>query len=144
MKVIIKQMVELLGLVWDDEKMESEHFIISDRVNLLYKFTIVSLFYIGINSNNTLYGGNWTTSSINLYQLLNGEIKISKPPYKPTFRDKYFISNITMPELFSCTYWFNDKINQYHLDNNLIVKTREEAVQCSKSILKFLETEAQK
>lgn len=90
-----------------------------------------------------------TNNQINTYTLEGrfslsapdeGDLVMSDPkPVEPEVGDKYFLPDVVSEELYSGPYnWQGDSDDLYVLNTNVCFKTREDAIECSKSLLEFL------
>jgi hypothetical protein len=125
----IKQVCEMLGLEWDDEKQESNYFNIVGY-DPIYLFTSKGLFY---------YRCSEKYKSEILDGLLTGREKISKSSWKPNEGDGYYFVDITEVDLYGYCNWCDSDDGDIHRrKHGLIFKTKEDAIDRANEILKLI------
>lgn len=67
--------------------------------------------------------------------LISGKLK---PAWKPTYEEEYYVPDITNANLFGVRYWNNTPIGHQMLENKLIYRTKEEAIETANEILQFI------
>ena len=73
--------------------------------------------------------------------LLTGKLK---PVWKPKAGEIYYIPDIPWEnegDRYSYAVWLNDSIDQFRFKNNLVFRTKEEAIARANEILKVLKNE---
>lgn len=76
----------------------------------------------------------WVGAGSHIYkQLILGELK---PSYIPQNGDKYCVPTLAI-EGYNWFHWegINDPIDKWYFDNNMIFKTKEEAIECANKML---------
>lgn len=61
----------------------------------------------------------------------------SKEPW-PTLCEPYYVPDIIEDNLYRLYHWAGDKIDKRYKELNLVFKTKEEAIEVTKKILKAL------
>ena len=73
--------------------------------------------------------------------LITGKLK---PVWKPKSRETYYIPDIPWEHeggRYSYAAWLNDSLDQFRFKNNLVFRTKEEAIERANEILKVLKNE---
>lgn len=76
-----------------------------------------------------------TTAAVLLKDILMGDIRIIKLPWKPMDNEHYFIPEIRTPEMFGYLRWANDDVDNYMYKHGLICRTKEEAIALAEKML---------
>lgn len=126
----MKQVAEMLGLEWDEEKQCSEEFNISNTISNPCKITSKGTFN-KFNSPVTC-----------LYAILTGEVQIQKLPWKPKHGEKYYYACIDHVDLYDDSYWSDCKTDILRHKAGLIYHTKEEAIARTDEILRLLGVDA--
>lgn len=130
----MKQVAEMLGLEWDDEKQESEEFKINTEMNCLYKLWIknrnLEIAYFSLNDG-------WTSSQ-QLGYILSGFKTIVKKYWKPKKCDNYFYVNIDHAPRYKDSIWHDDNFDNLRYELGLVFRTKEEAISKAEQIIKML------
>ena len=61
--------------------------------------------------------------------------EFKKVEWKPRNGDEYFVPRIDFSDFYISQCWNNDERDNWRLKNNMVFKTKEEAVDCAKQIL---------
>ena len=83
-------------------------------------------------------GVNWETADVEVLEdILIGDVRIIKLPWKPREGEKYYVPRIIIqPEdRYYCYYWDNSGVDIKRYDMGLVCKTPEEAVALTKKML---------
>ena len=101
----------------------------------LYKFDNHGNLLKYHNSHKNWYKEQYLTSKI-----ISGELK---PVWKPKIGEEYFFPYIDMEthERWDFSYWEDTNIDMWYLENNLVFKTKEEALKATNKMLKVLREE---
>ena len=83
-------------------------------------------------------GVEWeTAAAVTLRDILMGDIRIVKLPWKPQKGEKYYIPCIgAQPEyMYSVNHWDNDDIDKKYYHMGIVCKTKEEAIALTEKML---------
>ena len=81
-------------------------------------------------------GVKWKTAAAEvLKDILMGDIRIVKLPWKPKMEEKYYVPNIFDWDYYKYYLWFNDKRDEEIYKRGLVFRTKEEAIEMSKKML---------
>lgn len=83
-------------------------------------------------------GGKWETSDAGVLEdILMGDVRIIKLPWKPRKGEKYYVPRIAVRpgDRHYHYYWNNDDINIEHYRMGLVCKTIEEAIALTNKML---------
>jgi hypothetical protein len=128
----MKQLAEMLGLEWDDEKQESEEFKLSTVKDATYKLVE---YEVRLKRGDD----NWE-SIYYLGSILAGYTEIIKKQWKPQCYQSYYYPSITsLYDRYLLSIWKDDEIDNYRYKHGLVFKTKEEAIARANEILKMLE-----
>ena len=84
----------------------------------------------------SLDGVKWKTAAAEvLKDILMGDIRIVKLPWKPKMEEKYYIPNIFDWDFYKYNFWLNDECDEKYYKRGLVFKTKEEAIKMSKKML---------
>lgn len=125
----MKQVAEMLGLEWDEEKQKSNEFILNID-NAKYECVLGNY---GISTTDKIYQKSFRW----LVSLLNGDATIIKKPWKPKLGDVFFVPNISTNRLYESDTWLDYDEDIFRFDNNLIYRTKEEAIAEAERILQL-------
>lgn len=87
---------------------------------------------------------NWETgAAMTLRELLMGDIRISKLPWKPINGEKYYIPyvSINKENMYEKYHWNGDRTDEAFYEQGIVFKTKEEALAMSEKILAFVKEE---
>ena len=70
-----------------------------------------------------------------LKDILMGDIRIVKLPWKPKMDEKYYIPSIFDWDFYKYNFWLNDECDEKYYKRGLVFKTKEEAIKMSKKML---------
>lgn len=86
---------------------------------------------------NSWDGINWieSTDPFTLEKLITGENVVVKRPWKPTFREIYYVPNIFNRDLYNFNSWNNDEYDKELYRRRVVFKTKEEAAAAAKTML---------
>ena len=70
-----------------------------------------------------------------LKDILMGDIRIVKLPWKPKMDEKYYIPSIFDWDFYKYNFWLNDECDEKYYKRGLVFKTKEEAIEMSKKML---------
>ena len=126
----MKEVAKLLGV----ELMEN--FKIADDIfgehPKYYRFTE----NVCLEASND--GATWETSDAGVLEdILLGEVRIIKLPWKPRDNEYYFIPEIRTPEMFSYLEWTNDYMDNHMYKHGLICRTKEEAIRKAELLMEY-------
>lgn len=78
----------------------------------------------------------WIESYYNLGHIVNGDLK---PKWKPKEGELYYVPSIKKlkDHRFHEGAWLNDDIDNWYMTNNMIFKTKEEAIDCATSMIEL-------
>ena len=103
------------------------------------EFEIKNVSYrINKNGLEYCYGDYWYRS-INLGELLLGELEIIKLPFVPTREQTYYYPNITTTLLYEASLYYNGEYDKYRVEHKLCFRTKEEAIRRAREILGLIE-----
>ncbi len=98
-----------------------------------------SLYYRLTKENGIKYSKdniNWKRGmEMILIDLLLGDVMISKLPWKPQEKEKYYLPNISNVDLCDCYCWDNDECDEEYYKRGIVCKTKEEAIALTKKML---------
>lgn len=80
----------------------------------------------------------WTESYYNLGHVINGDLK---PRWKPVKDEGYYYPRIDFRQGYAYTTWEGDLQDIYRVTNNLVFKTKKEAVEVADKMLNALKEE---
>lgn len=84
----------------------------------------------------SLDGVKWKTAAAEvLKDILMGDIRIVKLPWKPKTGEKYYIPNIFNWNPYNYYLWVDDERDEELYKRGLVFKTKEEAIKMSKKML---------
>ena len=84
----------------------------------------------------SLDGVKWKTAAAEvLKDILMGDIRIVKLPWKPKMEEKYYVPNIFDWDFYKYNFWLNDECDEKYYKRGLVFKTKEEAIEMSKKML---------
>ena len=84
----------------------------------------------------SLDGVKWKTAAAEvLKDILMGDIRIVKLPWKPKMDEKYYIPSIFDWDFYKYNFWLNDECDEKYYKRWLVFKTKEEAIKMSKKML---------
>ena len=84
----------------------------------------------------SLDGVKWKTAAAEvLKDILMGDIRIVKLPWKPKMEEKYYIPSIFDWDFYKYNFWLNDECDEKYYKRGLVFKTKEEAIKMSKRML---------
>ena len=84
----------------------------------------------------SLDGIKWKTAAAEvLKDILMGDIRIVKLPWKPKMYEKYYIPSIFDWDFYKYNFWHNDECDEKYYKRWLVFKTKEEAIKMSKKML---------
>ena len=84
----------------------------------------------------SLDGVKWKTAAAEvLRDILMGDIRIVKLPWKPKMEEKYYVPNIFDWDFYKYNFWLNDECDEKYYKRWLVFKTKEEAIEMSKKML---------
>jgi hypothetical protein len=135
----MKQVAELLGLEWDDEKGVSEIFeIVSDEPEWV-DYSTVELKDVHLNERG-LKTNPWTHSHILLNYLLNGRVKIKKIPRMPKVDEIVYLLDLNyQPEGYYIRIWEGDETDMQWLKEGRVRCTEEEMIELVGDVKHLLE-----
>ena len=91
-------------------------------------------------------GGKWETADAGVLEdILMGDVRIIKLPWKPREGEKYYVPRIAIRpyDRHYCYYWDNSGVDIKRYDMGIVCKTPEEAVALAKKMLAVTKQEAQ-
>lgn len=121
----MKEVAKLFNLELEEE------FKIKGYEPTVYKFTEEGLCFIS-------FLGEWAVSQYMLIDLLNGKNEIVKK-WKPEKGEVFYIPAPHYPELHTRCVWGNSVWDEHRYNKILVFRTKEEANEASKKMLKALE-----
>lgn len=124
----IAEVAQMLGV-----KIE-ESFKLTDDIHgdyhQYYQFTNKKGFETSVD------GVKWKTAAEEvLIDILMGNIRIVKLPWKPKVEEKYYVPNIFDRDFYNYNFWFDDECDEKFYKRGLVFKTKEEAIKMSKKML---------
>ena len=78
------------------------------------------------------------SNKLMLTQLLTGESEIIRLPWKPKNGEIYYWPHPDIDCLCDYSIWYDDVTDYHRFKNNMVFKTKEEAVEVSKKMLAVL------
>ena len=137
----MKQVVAMLGLNWDDENDQSEEFRVYTADECA---RIASTFYISARSLHGIGSGySFNEVSEIFFRLLTGQYKVVPMNWTPKDGDKYYLSDPTHIELYTVHSYHGHLqfCSRRYFNSGLAFRTKEEAIEASKKMLKALKGE---
>lgn len=86
-------------------------------------------------------GVNWeTAAAVTLRDILMGDIRIVKLPWKPQEGEKYYVPRIAIRpyDRHYCYYWDNSGVDIKRYDMGIVCKTPEEAIALTEKMLEAI------
>ena len=82
-------------------------------------------------------GINWigSTDPFTLEKLITGENVVANRPWKPTFREIYYVPSILNRDLYDFNSWNNDEYDKELYRRRVVFKTKEEAINMTGKLL---------
>ena len=83
-------------------------------------------------------GGYWETADAGVLEdILIGDVRIIKLPWKPREGEKYYVPRIAIRpyDRHYCYYWDNSGVDIKRYDMGLVCKTKEEAIALTEKML---------
>ena len=83
-------------------------------------------------------GGKWETADAGVLEdILMGDVRIIKLPWKPQEGEKYYVPRIAIRpyDRHYCYYWDNSGVDIKRYDMGIVCKTPEEAIALTKKML---------
>lgn len=77
----------------------------------------------------------FSEESCMLSDLLTGELKIKKLPWKPAIGDRYCYSDPSSPVMWGRCSWTDYGVDEYRFNHGLVFRTRGEAIALTKKLL---------
>lgn len=71
--------------------------------------------------------------------ILNGKDKIKRKPFTPVSGQPYFIPEFSLDACCDNMHWTNDTYDKHYYERGMVFRTKEEAVEAAKKMLKALE-----
>ena len=124
---------KMLDLILEELGLEKD-----EEFEITFKNTIIECkvsYRINKNGLEYCYDDHWVRS-INLGELLSGELEIFKLPFVPKIDEGYYYVDIALPCLSSYSNNRGDFIDKHRIKNDLCFEIREEATAKAKWLLK--------
>lgn len=119
----MEQIAKMLGV-----ELGEEFEVVSGIMVATYKFTEMGLYdFAGRQARGILD------------DLLNGTYKIKRKTWKPNKQERYFVPTPAGFELFYIQYYQDLEHEKDWIEKGLVFRTKEEAVEAAKKMLKALE-----
>ena len=115
---MLDAILEELGLEKDEE------------FEITFKNTIIECkvsYRINKNGLEYCYDDHWVRS-INLGELLSGELEIFKLPFVPELNEAYYVPDISVADLYYKTFCYNTKHDKHRIKHELCFRTKEETI----------------
>lgn len=127
----MKQVAQMLGLEWDDEKGESEVFVLDAKG----KNVECIITYDGLSEASK----RWEISYLWLNDALSGKVTITKKYWRPKNGEKYFMPDLIfgLQKYFTYSFWKDEYLDNLRYENNLVFRTKEEAIAEAERILQL-------
>ena len=81
-------------------------------------------------------GGYWETADAGVLEdILMGDVRIVKLPWKPKYDEKYYIPSISNAFGYNSFYWKGDDSDEKYYNFGIICKSKEEAIALRQKML---------
>lgn len=81
-------------------------------------------------------GAKWDTADAGVLEdILMGDVRVVKLPWKPTKGEKYYVSHILDRDLWDCYLWNDEEDDEELYKRGVVFKTKEEAIEAAKKML---------
>ena len=119
----------------------NEEFDIENFHQNPYKFVSIDV----IGENTGLINNKGSMSNTLIGFLIRKDEKIIQKPkkWKPKMKEEYFTPFLHPEVLYSSYEWDNHYVEMWRLNNNLVCKTKIEAIAKAKKMLKAIESEGE-
>ena len=102
------------------------------------EFEIKNVSYrINKNGLEYCYDDHWVRS-INLGELLSGELEIFKLPFVPELNEAYYVPDISIANLYRKIRNYDTKHDKHRIERDICFRTKEEAITRTKEVLRLL------
>ena len=102
------------------------------------EFGIKNVSYrINKNGLEYCYDDHWVRS-INLGELLSGELEIFKLPFVPELNETYYVPDISITDLYFKTWNYNTKHDKHRIEHEMCFRTEQAAINRTKEVLRLL------
>ena len=84
-------------------------------------------------------GVKWKTADAGVLEdILLGDVRIIKLPWKPAIDTEYYVPSITLAKKYDIRKWYNIEDNERHYNLGIVCKTRYEAIKLANKMLAVL------
>ena len=123
---------KMLNLILEELELEED-----EEFEITFKNTIIECkvsYRINKNGLEYCYGDHWY-SSINLGELLSGELEIIKLPFVPEMNEAYYVPDISVADLYYKTFCYNTKHDKHRIEHEMCFRTKKGAINRAKWLL---------
>ena len=126
---------KMLNLILEELELEKD-----EEFEITFKNTIIECkvsYRINKNGLEYCYDDHWVRS-INLGELLSGELEIFKLPFVPELNEAYYVPDISIVDLYFKTLNYNTKDDKYRIEHEMCFRTEQAAINKAKEVLRLL------
>ena len=123
---------KMLDLILEELGLEKD-----EEFEITFKNTIIEckvLYRINKNGLEYCYDDHWVRS-INLGELLSGELEIFKLPFVPELNEAYYVPEISIANLYFGTWNFDTKDDKHRIEHEMCFRTKKGAINRAKWLL---------
>ena len=126
---------KMLNLILEELELEKD-----EEFEITFKNTIIECkvsYRINKNGLEYCYDDHWDRS-INLGELLSGELEIFKLPFVPELNEAYYVPDISVADLYYKTFCYNTKHDKHRIEHEMCFRTEQAAINKAKEVLRLL------
>ena len=126
---------KMLDLILEELGLEKD-----EEFEITFKNTIIECkvsYRINKNGLEYCYDDHWVRS-INLGELLSGELEIFKLPFVPELNEAYYVPDISVADLYYKTFCYNTKHDKHRIEHEMCFRTKQGAINKAKEVLGLL------
>lgn len=82
--------------------------------------------------------GTWELSAVNINELFDGITITKRAPWVPKIGDIYYVAYPITECMYAFGRFENTRADKFYIENNLVFKTKEEAISCAKKMLEAI------
>ena len=126
---------KMLNLILEELELEKD-----EEFEITFKNTIIECkvsYRINKNGLEYCYDDHWVRS-INLGELLSGELEIFKLPFVPELNETYYVPDISMANLYRKICNYDTKHDKHRIKHEICFRTKQEAIVKAKEWLKLI------
>jgi len=123
---------KMLDLILEELGLEKD-----EEFEITFKNTIIECkvsYRINKNGLEYCYDDHWVRS-INLGELLSGELEIFKLPFVPELNEAYYVPDISVADLYYKTFCYNTKHDKHRIEHEMCFRTKKGAINRAKWLL---------